>query len=203
MILQAALRLFLDHSFDKTTMRRIADAVEYTPGALYSYFKDKDEILYALHTRGFEKFMAMQRAELLDVVEPMERLRAIGRVYVRFGLANPEYYHLMFIARSTGKKIVEKESWDPGMQAYMLLRDTMAAVIDTHGLAVDPDVASYTCWSAVHGMVSLMLCDRCVMMEAHLDLDVCVDQAYGFLMQLFEAAAAESASARRPETPRT
>ncbi len=65
-ILAAAMKLFLDESFEKTTMRRIAQAIEYTPGALYSYFKDKDEILFALHQRGFDQLFAMQAPALVD-----------------------------------------------------------------------------------------------------------------------------------------
>ena len=54
-ITEAAMRLFVEEGFENTSMRRIADAVGYTPGALYAYFEDKDEILYALLEAGFAR----------------------------------------------------------------------------------------------------------------------------------------------------
>src|SRR5512139_1788571 len=97
MILDAATRLFLEESFEKTTMRRIADAIEYTPGAIYGYFKDKDEILYALHKRGFEELVARMEAALVGLTDPIERVASIGRAYIRFAFENPQQYDLMFV----------------------------------------------------------------------------------------------------------
>jgi AcrR family transcriptional regulator len=37
---RAALQLFLDEGYERVSMRRIADAVGYTPGALYAYVRD-------------------------------------------------------------------------------------------------------------------------------------------------------------------
>jgi len=39
-IIEAALGLFTTEGYDKTTLRRIADDIEYTPGTIYAYFKD-------------------------------------------------------------------------------------------------------------------------------------------------------------------
>ena len=40
-ILEAAKKLFLDHGFEKTSIRNIAEEIEYSPGTIYLYFKDK------------------------------------------------------------------------------------------------------------------------------------------------------------------
>lgn len=161
LILSTALRLFVDESFEATTMRRIADEIEYTPGAIYSYFKDKDELCYALHHLGFEKMNAMTATALTSVADPVERLRAIGTTYIRFAFENRALYDLMFISRKTGKKIVEAEEWAPGMQAYGTLREAVQAFILKFKLDWDPEVTAFGCWANAHGMVALVLCDRC------------------------------------------
>ena len=38
-ILEAAKKLFLDHGFEKTSIRNIAEEIEYSPGTIYLYFK--------------------------------------------------------------------------------------------------------------------------------------------------------------------
>src|SRR5678815_508168 len=68
-ILRAAIKLFAEESFEKVTMRRIAEAIDYTPGTLYWYFKDKDEIVFALHQRGFEILLS-----LIHISEPTRLL---------------------------------------------------------------------------------------------------------------------------------
>lgn len=53
-ILEAAKKLFLDHGFEKTSIRNIAEEIEYSPGTIYLYFKDKNELLFALHQEAFQ-----------------------------------------------------------------------------------------------------------------------------------------------------
>ena len=43
-ILQAATVMFLEDGYEKTSIRNIADKIEYSPATIYLYFKDKDEL---------------------------------------------------------------------------------------------------------------------------------------------------------------
>jgi AcrR family transcriptional regulator len=165
LILAAAMRLFLEESFEKTTMRRIAEAIEYTPGALYSYFKDKDEILYALHQRGFEILLAMQEeAARTAGPDPLVRLHRLGETYLEFAFKNPQYYDLMFISTSTARTIEASGAWEPGVQASELLaqavRDSIAAGKLPAG--TDARTVALTCWAQVHGLASLLMRRRLV-----------------------------------------
>lgn len=163
-ILDAAMALFVEDSFDRTTMRRIAQAIEYTPGALYSYFKDKDEILFALHKRGFDMLFG-KFAPLLSIVDPVERLYRMGELYLEFAMENPRLYELMFISSSTAKSIEEKDQkWDQGQQAHDALRAVVAACMDAGRMERgDVEAVSFAIWSTVHGMAALLLCHRCTM----------------------------------------
>ena len=165
-ILRAAMKLFSEESFEKTTMRRIAEAIDYTPGTLYWYFKDKDEIVFALHQRGFEMLFAMQQPTMA-IADPVERLRTLADVYLDFALENPQYYDLMFINSATGRCIERDEgSWKAGEAAFGVLRETVRQVIESGRMrgTTDPDVAAYACWAAVHGIASLLIRNRCGML---------------------------------------
>ncbi|MBI5867327.1 MAG: TetR/AcrR family transcriptional regulator, partial [candidate division Zixibacteria bacterium] len=112
-IIDAAVAVFLAEGYEATSIRKIAKKIEYTPGAVYSYFKDKDEILYEIHLRGFQKFfeyLSQAQAE----PNPMERLHQTGQLYLKFAAENPEYYDLMFIERSTARTITDKSCWESG-----------------------------------------------------------------------------------------
>ena len=47
-ILEAAMEMVAEGGFDALSMARLADAVDYTPGALYRYFRSKDALYAAL-----------------------------------------------------------------------------------------------------------------------------------------------------------
>lgn len=164
LIMAKSLELFLEEGIENVTIRRIAEKIEYSPATVYLYFKDKGEIINALHVEGFEKLYSMQ-VSLNSISDPIERLRQQGRVYIKFALENPGYYDLMFIAKSIAEDISETNLWDVGERSYQYLRDNVQDCIN-HGYFgnTNIDAASFAMWSIVHGMVSLMIRKRCLMM---------------------------------------
>ena len=114
-ILVAAKTLFLEKGVEKTSIRNIADLIEYSPGSIYHYFKDKNEIFHALHQGGFQQLMS--RMEVLAAVSnPMERLKKMGAIYVDFALENPDMYDLMFIKEAPMDHVFNSndEQWKEG-----------------------------------------------------------------------------------------
>ena len=61
LILDSAMSLFLEEGFGNVSIRRIAESIEYSPATIYLYFRDKDEILFALHNEGFEELFRRQK----------------------------------------------------------------------------------------------------------------------------------------------
>lgn len=162
-ILETAMKLFLKEGFGRITMRRIAEKIEYSPATIYSHFKDKDEILYALHSEGFEELYKRQQA-ILTIKDPLKRLHRHGEIYLAFALEKPEYYDLMFIMRNPAKKIKEQNAWDIGLRSYEFLKKNVEECMKAGVLPrADVDVATFSLWAHVHGIASLIIRDRCVM----------------------------------------
>ena len=162
-ILIAAKALFLEKGVEKTSIRNIADLIEYSPGSIYHYFKDKNEIFHALHQGGFQQLMS--RMEVLATVQnPMERLKAMGRIYVQFGVENPDMYDLMFIKEAPMAHVSSSndEEWKEGFGTFNFLRATIKECIQVgHFQNHDEEALSFLVWSTVHGMVSLHIRRRC------------------------------------------
>jgi len=181
-ILETAMKLFLKAGFERVTIRAIAQEIEYSPAAIYLYFKDKNEILYALQELGFDKLYEAQQM-VLSVKDPLKRLREQGKVYVTFALNNPEFYDLMFIMRGPVKKMKEKKKWETNLRSYGLLRDTVQACIDTGTLKkTNADAATFAFWSLTHGMASLVIRERCVMFPKE-HLQSVIKGALDFVME--------------------
>jgi AcrR family transcriptional regulator len=165
-ILEAAKALFLERGFEETSIRNIAEKIEYSPTTIYLYFKDKDDIFYALHQEGFVLLNQYFRA-LQNVTDPFERLKAIARAYIVFALENPEFYDLMFISRSPMNALdKDDEKWEEGNRAFGALTSTVAECIQRgYFTSLNPEVLSFTLWSMVHGVCSLEIRGRCTVIS--------------------------------------
>ena len=161
-ILATARALFLLKGFEATTIRNIAEKIEYSPSTIYQHFKDKNEIFYTLHTESFlELVKQMKRSELHE--NPLEQLIALGKIYIQFAEDNPELYDLMFIMEAPIDflNLLDETQWIEGKTAFDYLKSVISACIDK-GLIKETDVDSlaYLIWSTVHGMVTLSIRKR-------------------------------------------
>ena len=160
-IIDAARKLFVTEGYDKTTLRRIAEDIEYTPGAIYAYFKDKDSILYAVHERGFEELGRRLTGVVVGATDPRDALERVGREYIAFARDNPEMYDLMFIAQATSRAMDEDE-WPEGKRTYALLQAMVKVALDGGWIAGGSvEAMSFLLWSTAHGMASLQIRERC------------------------------------------
>jgi AcrR family transcriptional regulator len=200
LITEAARKLFVSEGYAHVTMRRIAEAVEYTPGAIYSYFADKDAILHALHAQGFEELGRRMTAALDKLEDPAERLRAIGTAYRAFGRANPELYDLMFVAQAPTRAM--DETWPEGARVYDLVRHEVRRGIEAGRLrAGDPEGLAFLLWGACHGMLSLELRGRTKVVPDPLRVpDAAYDELLGLLI-IPDATPAKARSAAAPARP--
>jgi AcrR family transcriptional regulator len=158
-ILDAAREMFVERGYEATTMRAIADEIEYTPTAIYHHFRNKEALLSELCALDFRALAAVfQRIGRIE--DPAERLRRTGRAYVEFGLEHPMQYQLMFMTRKPPEVMKEVRAADPSEGAYAFLRETCADLIDSGRLRPeykDPDELALMAWSAVHGYLSLRI----------------------------------------------
>lgn len=163
-IIQAASKLFLDHSFENTSIRMIADEIEYSPATIYLYFKDKNELFYEISQRGFAKFFEYF-SRVNHIKDPLVRIKELGKVYLQFALENPLYYDLMFVIRAPMKTHHTEEGWHMGERSHSVLTTAVNECIEEgHFKGHNADALSLMIWSGVHGLVTLKLRDRLKMM---------------------------------------
>jgi len=163
MILDAAKKLFMKEGFEHVTIRRIAEEIEYSPATVYLYFADKDAILCALQEVGFRELYKRQHL-LTSIKNPAEKLRACGRIYMDFAMENQELYDLMFIMRAPMKAFQSPADWNIGKDAYEVLQSIITECIDQGYLnAPSPQIACFSMWALMHGVVSIFIRDRAPM----------------------------------------
>jgi AcrR family transcriptional regulator len=159
-IIDAAIQMFLEEGYEKTSIRNIAEKIEYSPATIYLYYKDKDELLYDVQGQAFEKLDQAFR-EKATAKDPIKRLEQIMVTYIRFGKKNPELYDLMFIIRAPMNVMKEQEMWENCHDAFGFLMQTIAECIEQKQIRYnDVMVAALSIWAMGHGLVSLDLRSR-------------------------------------------
>ena len=175
-ILDTARHLLVTEGYQNLSMRKIADAIRYSATSIYLHFDGKDALLHALIHEG----MMQLQEELKETAaafpdDAFRRLRALCRCFVDFGLANPEYYEIMFQLRPERMKRYPPEKYREARSNLDLFRRALEEGAEDGRFDLDdPDVLASTIWASLHGTVSLLLADR---VDARIDQDTFIDAA--------------------------
>src|SRR5262249_829112 len=128
-ILDAARELFVKEGYESVSMRKIADKIEYSPASIYTYFRDKDEILDCLCEETFLQLRARQLAAHQDpTADSLEKLKVGMETYIHFGLEHPEHYIVTFVLRAPlydRDKTCETRKGRAGQQCFNGLREAV------------------------------------------------------------------------------
>jgi AcrR family transcriptional regulator len=156
MILQAASELFLEQGYEGFSLRALAERIGYSATTIYLYFKDKDELLFAVVDEGFQTFTAALAAAAGSVREPLARIQSIGQAYIDFGLSHPAHYQLMFMQRPDFLLAYRPGACVPRIDGFGVLQDSVRQAMDAGALpGGDSEAYSDALWAMVHGVVAL------------------------------------------------
>jgi len=187
LILNSAHKLFVEKGFDKVSIRNIAEAIEYSPATIYLYFKDKDEVLHALHRDGF-KFLVECFAPLAAIEHPFERLKEMGRIYIEFALKNPDTYKLLFVMEEPMRHVqnCRDAEWDEGDRAFEILTSTVAQCQQYNYFKdFQAESLSFVIWSAMHGLCTLRTSGHLGHVSAVRNSNLDIDQLMGYTFESF------------------
>lgn len=167
-ILQAAKELFLEQGYEATTIRRIADRVGVSAPALYLYFQDKEQMMLALCDQTFAVLIESIAEIENTVTDPRERIRRFGEAYLKFGLAHPDEYKLIFLGtnipeaiRKLGHRMPTDDPTRPGIGGALVFQRLVTMLVEAkqRGLKLNypPDTCAELCWMGIHGVVAALI----------------------------------------------
>ena len=160
-ILDAALELFVADGYAQVSLRNIAAKVQYSPGALYSYFSSKDDIFFALAEEGFRLLGAAHLARP-DTPDPVDDLAAIAWQFYEFSERHPEYFALVFLDRHVPRigREYERFAFMADLKSRLLARVQRCIDEALFPRALHPGTALRLLWAPVLGIASLRLSNR-------------------------------------------
>jgi AcrR family transcriptional regulator len=166
-ILKEALAIINQYGYDDLSMRKLASRLGFTAKTIYNYYSNKDEIYLMALIRGFEALTGEFQTAYASSKNPLKRLEAVVRAYVRWGIENKHYYNIMFIMNApkysdyTGTKmeVIADRQNKVGLQLPRIGTTILKEVAAYNG-SIRPDEIQFRLlyiWSTLHGMVSLYI----------------------------------------------
>ena len=170
-ILDAAMGLLVSEGLDGLTIQRLAQAVDYTPGALYRYFDSKDAIIVALQVKAFKEIhvrfeaawalcdgLAVERGGEGGLSALIKAL-ATARVYIALPELAPEHFALIGVAMGEPRQLLDDSSVGPVISTVMPVLADVGAILERgveQGVlsGAEPSAArAVTLWSSLHGVL--------------------------------------------------
>lgn len=155
-LVEEALRTIRSDGVGALTLRGVGQTLGVSRTAMYRHFTDKAALLAAVAREGFRTF----RLQLLEAWERGggggEGFEAMGIAYVRFAVANPSHYRVMFGGFVVGHPDAELVKEAAG--AFLVLVDAIRS-LQLQGLmrADDPLQLARFIWAVVHGIAMLVI----------------------------------------------
>jgi len=156
-LIDEALRTVQVQGVAHLTLRTIGRRLGVSRSALYRHFADKQTLLAAVGSEGFR----MLRRVIADSWERHGHGRAgfeaMGRAYVRFAIAHPSHYRVMFggFVESATK---DQDFSSEARAAFQILVD---AIVDQQDAGLfrrdDPVLMARFTWALVHGISMLAI----------------------------------------------
>ena len=184
-IMDVARAMFVQDGYEAVTLRKIALAIEYSPGAIYQYFKDKQTLVKAIIQQD-QKDLRNHIMECMLLEEPRSRLVEMARRYVQWGVSHPNHYMLLLAPPSNWARQEDELRQDAPIPLeqeaikimYESVKDAMQRGMFKDKYA-DPSLIAATLWAGIHGLIMLEIAlteyDRTLLGDKYISFDARFD----------------------------
>jgi AcrR family transcriptional regulator len=153
--LAVARKLIEEEGYEGLTIRKLAQRMECSPMALYTYFSDKQALLLALAQEGFTKLA--KKLESTARRDPLAALRKMLLDYIAYAEENPVEYRILFMSV---EPLAEAKKTRQDMQennpAFSALFKCVETCVKAGLLQGDAFTISTVLWTAAHGTAALL-----------------------------------------------
>ena len=158
-LLGAGMELVRERGVDGFTLREVARRAGVSHNAPYHHFRDRSALVAVIVIEGFEAFTrSLESAARRARGDQLDRIRALGRAYVRFAREDPERFKLLWrpdMRQGAELEAVEaagQRSYEPLLAALRTGREA-----DEVDGSVDAEMQALAAWSEVHGLAMLLI----------------------------------------------
>ena len=157
-LIKAGVEILSKEGVGGLSLRKVAQRAGVSHSAPYAHFPDKQSLIAAISTEGFNQlYTELEAAISPHKKNPKKQLIEGAKAYVRFAEQNTDTFNLMFSG------VLEKEKDYPSFveissKTFKLVVDVVQACQDAGILPTAPaNLMAVSVWGQVHGILSLAL----------------------------------------------
>jgi AcrR family transcriptional regulator len=157
-LIEAGIEILASEGVHALSLRKVAQRAGVSHAAPYAHFADKQALIAAISTAGYQKVQErLERVWQENVDDPLRLLVRTAWEYVQFAVNEPAHFKITFSG------FVEKEQDYPALveatqKTFGLLRQIVAKCQEAGVMRLGPtDLAAVSIWGAIHGLVTLRL----------------------------------------------
>lgn len=155
-IMDTAWQMVKEEGWQSLSIRKIADAIEYSVPVIYDHFENKEAILAEFGEVGFDMLSKKMKQAKEKHTNPVDQLKAMADAYWNFALKNKEYYQLMY---GVGMACCDNEKCKEDKDGFDSL--VMGSIEKIISKSKQPGTSVclkyHTYWSILHGLVSIKI----------------------------------------------
>jgi AcrR family transcriptional regulator len=153
-ILATAWQIVKEDGWESVSIRKIADAIEYSAPVIYDHFQNKEAILWEFAKEGFRMLSKKIQQAKEKSNDPAEQVKEIADAYWNFAFKNKEHYQLMFGLGMPGCEI--EKCFPERVDFRNLVMGPITTIISkSKNPEANPCLKYYTFWSILHGLISI------------------------------------------------
>jgi AcrR family transcriptional regulator len=161
-ILEAARNIISQEGVNGLSIRKITNAIEYSPAIIYHYFKDKNEIVETLVGEGYKRILNSIAQVCRNEDEPEEEIREIFSNYINAAFDNQEEYMAIMLNNDSilkQKTAILEKGISQRSKTMGILSDTIKRGVAQGRFAdCDVELTAQIMWTAAFGLIiKLML----------------------------------------------
>jgi TetR/AcrR family transcriptional regulator len=163
-ILDAAEALYAKKGWEGLTVDQVARSARLSRALVYVYFRDKEDLLFAIGERAMRLLHDRFKAALAGTARGMDQVDAIGRAYMGYAHEFPHYFD--FCTRFQSHSVETDSSTNEGacQVAGNQVLGTVVQAIETgigdgsiRADVGDPMLLALTLWAFTHGIIQIAM----------------------------------------------
>lgn len=170
-IVDMAKQIIINEGIQALSIRKLTQQMDYSPGIVYHYFKDKETLVDAVLVDGYGQILqSIKEAALPEQENPAVQIRAVMGRFVEAALAQRVLYRLFLLSdrpeilkRTT---VLRKGVSETSPSMAMLTAQVSRGVAEGLFKSCDPELTAQVLWASVYGLIMKLIVETDVS-EAH------------------------------------
>lgn len=163
-IIDATNDILVEEGYENLSIRKIASKIEYSPGIIYHYFKDKAEIVSFVVAQGYGNILKIISEIPIDTENPDKTIVKGMRSYIELMLENPQQFRVVLM--NDIETIQEKVNML--QEGISKERKSIQGLCKLVELAIkknifrkmDIELTAQIIWTSTHGLVSRLILEK-------------------------------------------